>query len=191
MLTDQEGRSVFAKGQVATSYLLNASSPWSRKAHISAIFVHEGGLSRGKDSAHVLEPYQKGETAPTQLSFCSFNPLLRPRFSARLFICPSACSASSRFRVALSARFSPLLLRAHLSARSEPSRSRLVPAPSGIWLLRFAPALAPLSCLSPVSHSRNFGSLEPAFFPAPSAPSRPFSRPALPYTPGLCSAPVP
>ena len=73
MLTDQEGRSVFAKGQVATSYLLNASSPWSRKAHISAIFVHEGGLSRGKDSAHVLEPYQKGETAPTQLSFCSFS----------------------------------------------------------------------------------------------------------------------
>ena len=163
----------------------------SKVAHISPIFVHEGGLSRGKDSAHVLEPYQKGDTAPTQLSFCSFSPILRPRSSARLFICPSACSASSRFRVALSARFSPLLLRAHLSARSEPSRSRLVPAPSGIWLLRLAPIPDLLPCPSPVSHSRNFGSLEPAFFPAPSVPSRPFSRPALPYTPGLCSAPVP
>ena len=163
----------------------------SKAAHISTIFVHEGGLSRGKDSAHVLESYQKGETAPTQLSFCSFSPILRPRSSARLFRCPSACSASSRFRVALSARFSPLLLRAHLSARSEPSRSRLVPAPSGIWLLRLAPIPDLLPYPSPVSHSRNFGSLEPAFFSAPSAPSRPFSRPALPYTPGLCSAPVP
>ena len=163
----------------------------SKVAHISPIFVHEGGLSRGKDSAHVLEPYQKGETAPTQLSFCSFSPILCPRSSARLFICPSACSASSRFRVALSARFSPLLLRAHLSARSESSRSRLVPTPFGVWLLRLAPIPDLLPCPSPVSHSRNFGSLEPAFFPAPSAPSRPFSRPGLPYTPGLCSALVP
>ena len=104
----------------------------------------------------MLEPYQKGETAPTQLSFCSFSPLLRPRFSARLFICPSACSASSR--------------------------SRLVPAPSGIWLLRLAPIPDLLPCPSPVSHSRNFGSLESAFFPAPSAPSRLFSRPTLRYT---------
>ena len=163
----------------------------SKVAHISTIFVHEGGLSRGKDSAHVLEPYQKGETAPTQLSFCSFSPLLRPRFSARLFICPSACSVSSRFRLAPSARFSSPLLRAHLSARSEPSRSRLVPTPFGVWFLRFAPALAPLSCPSPVSHSRTFGSLESAFFPAPSVPLRPFLGPALPYAPGLCCTPVP
>ena len=86
-------------------------------------FCPRGWPFTRRGSVHVLEPYQKGETAPTQLSFCSFSPIIRPRSSARLFICPSACSASSRFRVALSARFSSSLLRAHLSARSEPSRS--------------------------------------------------------------------
>ena len=132
-----------------------------------------------------MSPIKKAKQPPHQLSFCSFSPLLRPRSSARLFICPSACSASSRFRVALSARFSPLLLRAHLSARSEPSRSRLVPAPSGIWLLRLAPIPDLLPCPSPVSHSRNFGSLEPAFFPAPSLPRARFLGPPF-HIPRAC-----
>ena len=173
MLTDQEGRSVFAKGQVATSYLLNASSPWSRKARISTIFVHEGGLSRGKDSAHVLEPYQKGETAPTQLSFCSFSPILRPRSSARLFICPSACSASSRFRVVLSARFSSPLPR---------SPSAFAPSPRvlGSSRLRLAYGSFGSPQHSPLCH-----------VPAPfrtlaiSAPSSQLSFP-LPRLPRVC-----
>lgn len=84
----------------------------SKVAHISTNFVHEGGLSRGGSSVHALEPHQKGETAPHQLSSCSFSPLLRPRSSARLFIYPSACSASSRFRLAPSAQSSSPLLRA-------------------------------------------------------------------------------
>lgn len=115
-----------------------------------------------------LSPIKKA-TAPHQLSSCSFSPLLRPRSSARLLIYPSACSASSRFRLAL-------------SARSEPSRSRFVPTPSGVWFLRFVPALALSPCPSPVSHSRNFGSHESASFPAPSAPSSPFLGAALTYT---------
>lgn len=139
-------------------------------SHIDEFCSREGGLSRGGSSVHALEPHQKGETAPHQLSSCSFSPLLRPRSSARLFIYPSACSASSRFRLAL-------------SARSEPSRSRFVPAPSGVWFLRFVPALALSPCPSPVSHPRNFGSHESAFFPAPSAPSSPFLGAALTYIP--------
>lgn len=159
-------------------------------AHISTNFVHEGSLSQGRVAFTCLSP-SKRRNSPHQHFSCSFSPILRPRSSARLFICPSACSASSRFRVAPSARFSSSLLRAHLSARSEPSRSRLVPAPSGIWLLRLAPIPDLLPCPSPVSHSRVLGSLEPAFFPAPSAPSRPFLGPALPYAPGLCCTSVP
>ena len=79
-------------------------------AHISTNFVHEGGLSRG-GSIHVLEPHQKSETAPHQLSSCSFSPLLRPRSSARLFIYPSACSTFSHFQLAFSSRSSSPLLR--------------------------------------------------------------------------------
>lgn len=80
-------------------------------SHIDDFCPREGGLSRG-GSVRVLEPYQKGETAPHQLSSCSFSPLLRPRSSVHLLIYPSACSAPSRFRLAFSPRFSSLLLRA-------------------------------------------------------------------------------
>lgn len=81
-------------------------------SHIGDFRPREGGLSRGGSSVHALEPHQKGETAPHQLSSCSFSPLLRPRSSAHLLIYPSACSAPSRFRLAFNPRFSSLLLRA-------------------------------------------------------------------------------
>ena len=94
-------------------------------------FNIEGGLSRGGGSVHVLEPHQKGETAPHQLSSCSFSPLLRPRSSARLLIYPSACSASSRFRLALSAQSSSPLLR---------TPSALAPSPRVLGSSRPRPA---------------------------------------------------
>ena len=92
--------------------------------------LREGGLSRG-GSVRVLEPYQKGEIAPHQLSSCSFSPLLRPRSSARLLIYPSACSASSRFRLALSAQSSSPLLR---------TPSALAPSPRVLCSSRPRPA---------------------------------------------------
>lgn len=150
-------------------------------SHIGDFCPREGGLSRG-GSVRVLEPYQKGETAPHQLSSCSFSPLLRPRPSARLFIYPSACSASSRFRLALSAQSSSPLLRTPSALAPSPRVLGSSQTPSGVWFLRFVPALALSPCPSPVSHSRNFGSPESAFFPAPSAPSSPFLGAALTYT---------
>gem|GEM_PF-3115551 len=153
----------------------------SKVAHISAIYVHEGDLSRGGGSVHMLEPHQKGETAPHQLSSCSFSPLLRPRPSARLFIYPSACSASSRFRLALSAQSSSPLLRTPSALAPSPRVLGSSQTPSGVWFLRFVPVLALSPCPSPVSHSRNFGSPKSAFLPAPSAPSSPFLGAALTY----------
>ena len=79
----------------------------------------------------MLEPHQKGETAPHQFSSCSLSPLLRPRSSARLFIYPSACSASSRFRLALSAQSSSPLLR---------TSSALAPSPRVLCSSRPRPA---------------------------------------------------
>ena len=130
---------------------------------------------------HMLEPHQKGETAPHQLSSCSFSPLLRPRPSARLFIYPSACSASSRFRLALSAQSSSPLLRTPSALAPSPRVLGSSQTPSGVWFLRFVPVLALSPCPSPVSHSRNFGSPKSAFLPAPSAPSSPFLGAALTY----------
>ena len=99
----------------------------------------------------MLEPHQKGETAPHQLSSCSFSPLLRPRSSARLFIYPSACSASSRFRLALSAQSSSPLLRTTSALAPSPrvlgssQRSPFYHAPAPFRTLAFS---APLSRLS-------------------------------------------
>ena len=115
-------------------------------------FNIEGGLSRGKDSAHVLEPYQKGETAPTQLSFCSFSPILRPRSSApvhmpqRLFrilafsgrpqrtilASASSCAPQRSLRaLAFSARPGPVWHMAP-SAPSRPFLRRLLYAPCSV-----------------------------------------------------------
>lgn len=159
-------------------------------AHISAIFVHEGGLSRGGSSVHALEPHQKGETAPHQLSSCSFSPLLRPHSSARLFIYPSACSASSRFRLALSAQSSSPLLR---------TPSALAPSPRVLGSSRPRPAYDSFgsSQRSPFYHApapfRTLAISAPLSrlsFPLLRLPRARFS--ALPlHIPSTCSTPAP
>ena len=116
MLTDQEGRSVFAKGQVATSYLLNASSPWSRKAHISTFFVHERVVFREERIALTcLSPIKKAKqpppsfpSAPSARSFvralvpaCSYAPA--PVLHPRVFGSPSAHDSRLCFFVRTSA----------------------------------------------------------------------------------------
>ena len=171
-------------------------------AHISAIYVHEGDLSRGGSSVHALEPHQKGETAPHQLSSCSFSPLLRPRSSARLFIYPSACSASSRFRLALSAQSSSPLLR---------TPSALAPSPRVLGSSRPRPAYGSFGSSRPRPAYGSFGSSQHSPFhhtPAPfrtlaiSAPPSRLSFPllrlprarfsALPlHIPSPCSTPAP
>lgn len=134
-------------------------------SHIGDLCPREGGLSRG-GSVRVLEPYQKGETAPHQLSSCSFSPLLRPRSSAHLLIYPSACSAPSRFRLAFSPRFLFLLLR----APSAPA-----PSPRVLGSPRPRPAYGSFGSPQhpPLCHA-------PALFRtlAISAPSRPFLGPS-------------
>ena len=162
----------------------------SKVAHISTNFVHEGDLSRGGSSVHVLKPHQKGEIAPHQLSSCSFSPLLRPRSSARLLIYPSACSASSRFRLALSAQSSSPLLR---------TTSALAPSPRVLGSSRPRPAYGSFgsSQHSPFHHApAPFRTL--AFSAPPSRLSFPLLRlprarfSALPlHIPSPCSTPAP
>ena len=158
-------------------------------SHIGDFRPREGGLSRGGGSVHALEPHQKGETAPHQLSSCSFSPLLWPRSSARLLIYPSACSASSRFRLALSAQSSSPLLRAPSAPAPSPrvlGSSRPRPAYGSFGSSQHSPfhhAPAPFRTLAISAPP------ESAFFPAPSAPSSPFLGAALTYT--LARAPRP
>lgn len=162
----------------------------SKVAHISAIYVHEGDLSRGGGSVHMLEPHQKGETAPHQFSSCSFSPLLRPRSSARLFIYPSACSASSRFRLALSAQSSSPLLR---------TPSALAPSPRVLGSPRPRPAYGsfgspqhPPLCHAPAPFRTLAISAPPSrlSFPLLRLPRARFS--ALPlHIPSPCSTPAP
>ena len=120
------------------------------------------------------QPHTSISPAPSARSFvrallpaCSYIPA--PVSHSRVFSLPSAHDPR-------------LCFFARPRARSEPLRSRFVPTPSGVWFLRFVPALALSPCPSPVSHSRVFGSPESAFFPAPSAPSSPFLGAALTYT---------
>ena len=95
-------------------------------------FMSTKGVFREEGVAFTcLNPIKKGETAPHQLSSCSFSPLLWPRSSARLLIYPSACSASSRFRLALSAQSSSPLLR---------TPSALAPSPRVLGSSRPRPA---------------------------------------------------
>lgn len=150
----------------------------------------KGDLSRGWSSVHALEPHQKGETAPHQLSSCSFSPLLRPRSSARLFIYPSACSASSRFRLALSAQSSSPLLR---------TPSALAPSPRVLVSSRPRPAYGSFdsSQRSPFHHApapfRTLAISAPPSrlsFPLLRLPRARFS--ALPlHIPSPCSTPAP
>ena len=158
-------------------------------SHIDDFCPREGGLSRG-GSVRVLEPYQKGETAPHQLSSCSFSPLLRPRSSAHLLIYPSACSASLRFRLALSAQSSSPLLR---------TTSALAPSPRVLGSSRPRPAYGSFgsSQHSPFHHApAPFRTL--AFSAPPSRLSFPLLRlprarfSALPlHIPSPCSTPAP
>ena len=99
-------------------------------SHIGDLCPRRGSFAR-RGSVHMLEPHQKGETAPHQFSSCSLSPLLRPCSSARLFIYPNACSASSRFRLALSAQSSSPLLR---------TTSALAPSPRVLGSSRPRPA---------------------------------------------------
>lgn len=153
-------------------------------------FLSTKGVFREEGVAFTcLSPIKKAK-APHQLSSCSFSPLLRPRSSARLFIYPSACSASSRFRLALSAHSSSPLLRTTSalapsprvlgSSRPRPAydsfgssqRSPFYHAPAPFRTLAFS---APLSRLS---------------FPLLRLPRARFS--ALPlHIPSPCSTPAP
>ncbi len=153
-------------------------------------FCPRRGFSRGGGSVHVLEPHQKGETALHQLSSCSFSPLLRPRSSARLFIYPSACSTSSRFRLALSVQSSSPLLR---------TPSALVPSPRVLGSSRPRPAYGSFgsSQHSPFHHApapfRTLAISAPPSrlsFPLLRLPRARFS--ALPlHIPSPCSTPAP
>lgn len=72
------------------------------------VFREEGVAFTRSSPIKKAKPHTSFPPAP---SARSFSPLLRPRSSARLFIYPNACSASSRFRLALSAQSSSPLLR--------------------------------------------------------------------------------